>query len=52
MHLLLSPGEAMFLTFKLADGSGYLTSHCLILTKHEPDQLVTAEQFVNSPIEV
>jgi hypothetical protein len=36
-------GEAMFLTFKLADGSGYLTSHRLILTKHEPGQFDTAE---------
>jgi hypothetical protein len=35
-------GEAMFLTFKLADGSGYLTSHRLILTKHEPGEFDTA----------
>ena len=33
------PGEAMFLTFKLANDSGWLTSHRLILCVHEPGHL-------------
>ncbi|MGD6810513.1 MAG: hypothetical protein ACQCN3_12510 [Candidatus Bathyarchaeia archaeon] len=33
------PGEEMFLTFKTANGSGWLTSHRLILCKHPPGQL-------------
>jgi hypothetical protein len=43
MNLLLSPGETIFLEFKLADGSGYLTSHRLILIKHQPGQLNTTD---------
>jgi hypothetical protein len=43
MKIDFFPTEAIFLTFKLADGSGYLTSHCLILTKHEPGQFDTSE---------
>jgi hypothetical protein len=33
------PGEAMFLTFKTVNGSGWLTSHRLILCEHPPGQL-------------
>ena len=33
------PKEALYLTFKLADGSGWLTSHRLILCVHEPGHL-------------
>lgn len=39
MELSVFPGEAMFLTFKLANGSGWLTSHRLIICKHEPGNL-------------
>lgn len=39
MEVFFLPGEAMFLTFKLANGSGWLTSHRLILCEHEPDHL-------------
>lgn len=33
------PGEITFLTFKLANGSGWLTSHRLIICEHEPGHL-------------
>ena len=33
------PGEAIFLTFKLTNGSGWLTSHRLIICEHEPGHL-------------
>jgi len=33
------PGETIFLTFKLTNGSGWLTSHRLILCEHEPGHL-------------
>ena len=39
MEILFQPGEAMFLTFKMANGSGWLTSHRLILCEHPPGQL-------------
>jgi hypothetical protein len=43
MNLLLSPKETIFLEFRLADGSGFLTSHRLILTKHPLGQFDTAK---------
>jgi hypothetical protein len=43
MNLWLIPGEATFLEFKLADGSGFLTSHRLIICEHEPGQFETSE---------
>jgi len=39
MEMFFLPGEAMFLTFKTANGSGWLTSHRLILCEHPPGQL-------------
>jgi hypothetical protein len=36
---LFRAGEEIFLTFKMTNGSGWLTSHRLILVKHEPGQL-------------
>ena len=39
MEIFFLPGEATFLTFKTADGSGWLTSHRLILCEHPPGQL-------------
>jgi hypothetical protein len=35
MEILFSPGEALFLEFQLSNGSGWLTSHRLILCEHE-----------------
>jgi hypothetical protein len=43
MNQWLIPGETTFLEFKIADGSGFLTSHRLILIEHEPGQFDTAE---------
>ena len=39
MEVSFSPGENVFLTFKLVNGSGWLTSHRLIIVEHEPDKL-------------
>jgi hypothetical protein len=39
MEFVFFPGETMFLTFKLANGSAWLTSHRLILREHEPGHL-------------
>jgi hypothetical protein len=39
MEIFYLPGEAMFLTFKTANGSGWLTSHRLILCEHPPGRL-------------
>jgi hypothetical protein len=39
MKIEAFPGEVMFLTFKLENGSGWLTSHRLILCEHEPGHL-------------
>lgn len=39
MEILLLPREELFLTFKLANDSGWLTSHRLIICEHEPGQL-------------
>lgn len=39
MQILFSPGETLFLEFQLYNGSGWLTSHRLILCKHPRDQL-------------
>jgi hypothetical protein len=44
MKIDFFPTEAIFLTFKLVDGSGFLTSHRLILTEHELGQFDTAER--------
>jgi len=30
------PGEEFYLTLRLANGSGWLTSHRLIIVEHEP----------------
>jgi hypothetical protein len=42
MNLLMISGEKIFLTFRLINGSGWLTSHHLILCEHKPSQLDTA----------
>jgi hypothetical protein len=34
MEVIFSPGEAVFLTFKMSNGSGWLTSHRLIIVEH------------------
>ena len=39
MEVLLLPKEQIFLTFKMANGSGWLTNHRLILCEHPPGQL-------------
>ena len=39
MEVFFLPGEAVFLIFKLTNGSGWLTSHRLILCEHPPGQL-------------
>jgi hypothetical protein len=39
MEIFYQPGETMFLTFKTSNGSGWLTSHRLILCEHPPGQL-------------
>ena len=39
MEILFQPGEAIFLTFKTANGSGWLTSHRLILCEHPSGHL-------------
>jgi hypothetical protein len=39
MEVWLLPKEEIYLTFKMANGSGWLTSHRLILCEHEPGQL-------------
>ena len=39
MEIFFQPGEAVFLTFKLVNGSGWLTSHRLIIVEHEPGKL-------------
>jgi hypothetical protein len=39
MEILFSPGEALFLEFQLSNGSGWLTSHRLILCEHPRGQL-------------
>jgi hypothetical protein len=36
MNFLAFPEETTFLEFKLANGSGWLTSHRLIIAEHEP----------------
>jgi hypothetical protein len=39
MKLYLYPGEELFLTFKLARGSAWLTSHRLLMATHKPGLL-------------
>ncbi len=39
MELFFLPRETIFLTFKMANGSGWLTSHRLILCEHPPGQM-------------
>ena len=39
MEVFFLPGEAAFLTFKLTNGSGWLTSHRLLLCEHEPGHI-------------
>jgi len=39
MEVFFAPQETLFLEFKLANGSGWLTNHRLILCKHPPGQL-------------
>jgi hypothetical protein len=39
MEIFFLPEEAMFLTFNTSNGSGWLTSHRLILCEHPTGQL-------------
>ncbi|MCW4000578.1 MAG: hypothetical protein NWE93_10095 [Candidatus Bathyarchaeota archaeon] len=39
MEILFLPNETLFLTFKLSNGSGWLTSHRLILCFHPTGHL-------------
>jgi hypothetical protein len=39
MEVWFFPGEAVFLTFKMINGLGWLTSHRLIIVEHEPGKL-------------
>jgi hypothetical protein len=39
MEVFFLPGEAVFLTFKLVNGSGWLTNHRLIIVEHKPGKL-------------
>ena len=39
MEVFFLPGETVFLTFKLVNGSGWLTSHRLIIVEHVPGRL-------------
>jgi hypothetical protein len=38
MEVFFLPGE-LFLTFQLVNGSGWLTSHSLIIVEHKPSKL-------------
>jgi hypothetical protein len=39
MKIWYLTGETLFLEFKLINGSGWLTSHRIILVEHEPGRL-------------
>jgi hypothetical protein len=39
MEIFFASKEALFLTFKLANGSGWLTNYRLILCEHDPGHL-------------
>ncbi len=39
MEVFFLPGEEVFLTFQLSNGSGWLTSHRLIIVEHKPGKL-------------
>jgi len=39
MYVFFLPEETMFLSFKMLNGSGWLTSHRLIMVEHEPGKL-------------
>ncbi len=39
MEIFFLPDEALFLEFQLSNGSGWLTSHRLILCEHPRDRL-------------
>ena len=39
MEIWFLPGEAVFLTFKLVNGSGWLTNNRLIIVEHNPGKL-------------
>jgi hypothetical protein len=39
MEVFFYPGEELFLTFQLANGSGWLTSQRLIIVEHAPGKL-------------
>jgi hypothetical protein len=38
--------EEIFITFKLINGSGWLTSHRLVMCEHEPDHLKGKGEWV------
>jgi hypothetical protein len=39
MEVFFLPEEEVFLTFQLVKGSGWLTSHRLIIVEHKPGKL-------------
>jgi hypothetical protein len=39
MEVFFLPGEELFLTFQLTNGSGWLTSLRLIIAEHQPGKL-------------
>jgi hypothetical protein len=39
MEVFFLPGEKLFLTFQLVNGSGWLTSHSLIIVEYKPGKL-------------
>ena len=39
MEVFVLPGETVFLAFQIVNGSGWLTSHRLIIVEHEPGKL-------------
>jgi len=57
MEVFFLPGEELFLTFQLANGSGWLTNHRLIIVEHKPGKLnegkrtdYTLKKFENAQI--